>query len=316
MSKTRIHLRSKSAGRKSRLVAGVMTLILAGCLIAPVTAAEGGQGGNLTATLEYGGQTQDPTAEQGVEVDINGVKVTIRDLVLRDQEGRKVRFYSDLIKDKVVVLSFFYTSCIYSCTTQGKIFSKLQSLLGERLGKSVFLISVTTDPVKDNPEQLKAWGTRYKLQPGWTLVTGEEAKMNHLLIPFTGNPAGGGMHLPATFIGNDRKGLWTSAAGTFTPEQLLKVVNHLSETTLTDTKSSSNDCDRRPCRKSYPALQPLPGMVDLTQAQQTSRRGKLNLRFASSSKTIASTQIGRSSLSQAESLNRSRFMTLDRRVKA
>ena len=32
--------------------------------------------------------------------------------------GRKVRFYSDLIKDKVVVLSFFYTSCTSSCPMQ------------------------------------------------------------------------------------------------------------------------------------------------------------------------------------------------------
>jgi peroxiredoxin len=149
-------------------------------------------------------------------------------VVVSDQEGRQVRFYSDLIKDKVVVISFFYTSCIYTCTTQGKVFSELQSLLGERLGKSVFLISVTTDPVRDTPEQLKAWAARYDLRPGWVLVTGEEAEMNKLLVQFTGNTAGGGTHLPATFIGNDKRGLWTSAAGAFAPRELLKAVNYVS----------------------------------------------------------------------------------------
>jgi protein SCO1/2 len=166
---------------------------------------------------------------QEVEVDVQGVKIKIPDVVLRNQEGQDVRFYSDLIKDKVVVLDFFYANCTYVCARQGKVFSELQSLLGERLGKSVFLISVSTDPVKDNPEQLKAWGARYKLKPGWTLVTGDEAEMNKLLVRFTGNKAGGGMHVPATFIANDTKGLWTSAVGLFAPTDLLKAIDSVSK---------------------------------------------------------------------------------------
>jgi len=164
------------------------------------------------------------------EVEIAGAGIIrIPDQVLVDQEGRQVRFYSDLIKDKVVVLSFFYTSCIYICTKQGKTFSELQALLGERLGKSVFLITVTTDPVNDKPARLKAWGKRHGVQPGWTLVTGDAARLNKLLIPFTGNPAGAGMHLPSTFIGNDKTGRWTSAAGLFTPEDLLKAVDFVTQ---------------------------------------------------------------------------------------
>ena len=175
-----------------------------------------------------GAQQQKP-ATPTVEVEIHGAgKVQIPDLDVRDQDGRKLRFYSDLIKDKVVVLSFFYTSCTYSCTMQGQTFSKLQSLLGDRLGKSVFLISVTTDPATDGPAQLKSWGKRYNVQEGWTLVTGKEAEINKLLLPFTGNRAGAGMHLPATFIGNDRTGLWTSAAGVFEPEALLNAIEFVT----------------------------------------------------------------------------------------
>jgi peroxiredoxin len=240
MIKTRRYPGCETGVMERRLVAGVMTLVFVGCLIVPVTEARVSRAGHVQSKLAGEGQTQNPTREQGVEVEINGVKVAIPDLVLRDQEGRKIRFYSDLIKDKVIVLSFFYTSCLYSCTTQGRVFSKLQSLLGERLGKSVFLISVTTDPAKDNPAKLKAWGSRYKMQPGWTLVTGEEDKMNQLLVTFTGNPSGGGTHLPATFIGNDSKGVWTSATGEFAPEQLLKVVDYIGQTTTErDQKTAS-----------------------------------------------------------------------------
>ena len=111
---------------------------------------------------------------------------------------------------------------------QGKTFSTLQTLLGNRLGKSVFLISVSTDPAEDRPEKLNAWARHYDLQPGWTLVTGEKTEMNKILIPFTGSPAGAEMHLPVTFIGNDKTGTWTSADGVFAPQDLLRVVDYLS----------------------------------------------------------------------------------------
>ncbi|HKR11658.1 MAG TPA: SCO family protein [Pyrinomonadaceae bacterium] len=178
---------------------------------------------------------------EDVEISVGGAKLTIPDLVLLDQEGRKVRFYSDLIKDKVVVLSFFYTSCDYSCLMQGRTFSKLQSLLGERLGKSVFLISVTTDPVKDNPQQLKAWATRHRVEPGWTLVTGEEAEMSKLLGPFTGDGAGSATHLPSTFIGNDKTGLWTSATGVFAAEDLLRVINYIARDDATKVRNNERN---------------------------------------------------------------------------
>jgi len=201
------------------------------------------RGGRPIRVLGSSGQRQVQNTEraQDVEVDIRGTKVRIPDVTLRDQEGRKVRFYSDLIKGKVVVLSFFYTSCTYTCTMQGRSFSHLQSLLGERLGKSVFLISVTTDPIKDNPQKLKAWAERYQVKPGWTLVTGEVAEMNKLLIQFTGNKAGGGMHLPSTFIANDKTGSWTSAVGVFAPDYLLKAINYV---TRDDTAKSDRAASR------------------------------------------------------------------------
>ncbi|HKV34970.1 MAG TPA: SCO family protein [Pyrinomonadaceae bacterium] len=192
---------------KRRLVISVMLVLLACGLV-------GGQNQTATASL--------------VELNVGRSKIKFPDLELLDQEGRKVRFYSDLIKDKVVVLSFFYTSCTFTCTMQGKTFARLQTLLGERLGKSVVLISVSTDPAKDKPGELKAWAKRYNVQPGWTVVTGEEREMSKLLLPFTGSPAGGEMHLPVTFIGNDKTGTWTSADGVFAAEDLLKVVDFLT----------------------------------------------------------------------------------------
>lgn len=172
-----------------------------------------------------------------IEIDAGGVRIKISDVVLSDQDGRIVRFYSDLIKNKVVVLTFFYTSCTYTCQMQGKIFSQLQLLLRERLGKSVFLISVTNDPLKDDPQRLQVWGERYKRKSGWTLVTGEKVEVNKLLLGFTGSRAGGGPpHLPSIFIGNDKTGVWSSAVGIFDAEELIKVIDHLSAEDLPKRK--------------------------------------------------------------------------------
>src|SRR5215218_4463616 len=95
-------------------------LFLACCLIVPSGDAETLKPGQREESLEHVGQAQRPSTDS---VDRQGVTVKIPDLVLLDQDGRKVRFYSDLIKDKVIVLSFFYTSCTYICTMQGKVFS-------------------------------------------------------------------------------------------------------------------------------------------------------------------------------------------------
>jgi len=224
MTNTSRRTRLTSGGMKQRLVVGLATLFVACCLLASPAGAGGGHNDAVAPALPDNAQPQNAVAGPDVEIRIDGVKVVVPDLVLRDQEGRRVRFYSDLIKDKVVVLSFFYTSCEFVCTMQGAAFSKLQTLLSERLGKSVHLISVTTDPKTDTPQQLKAWGTRYHAKPGWTLVTGEVAEMNKLLKQFTGNPTGKGMHAPVTFIGNDRRGVWIGAGGVSAPEQLLDLV--------------------------------------------------------------------------------------------
>src|SRR5919205_4111277 len=105
----------------------------------------------------------------------------IPDVNCLDQNGKKLRFNTDLVKGKVVVISFIYTSCTYLCTRVGESTARLQTALGDRLGRDVHLISVSTDPQTDTPKKLKAWATRLKAKDGWTLVTGEKAEMDRLL---------------------------------------------------------------------------------------------------------------------------------------
>jgi protein SCO1/2 len=175
--------------------------------------------GRSQTTQERGSQTASPFS-------------ALPEFVVLDQDGRRVRFYTDLIKGKVVVLSFFYTDCSFVCDGQGRNFAKLQSLLGDRLGRDIFLISVTRTPLADTPKKLKAWGRRFRLRAGWTLVTGKTPDIARLLATFAGDNLGAQeMHSAPILIGNDVTGLWLNSSGLSAPEELLKLINRVSERT-------------------------------------------------------------------------------------
>jgi protein SCO1/2 len=177
----------------------------------------------------------------------------IPDLTVIDQNGEPRKFYSDLVKGRVVIINFIYTTCTAICPMSGKNFSRLQTLLGDRLGRDVFLISVTTDPVIDSPAKLKDWSERYNAKPGWTLVTGEKNEMTNLLRALTGDGPIKGYHVTSLAIVNDIKGNQRRVYGLEAPEQVLKLTDELRQmpvsehhTTGPNTKLNEQSQPNRP----------------------------------------------------------------------
>ncbi len=128
------------------------------------------------------------------------------------QDGKKVRFYDDLIKGKVVALELIYTTCKYNCPLETARMVQLQKLLGDRMGKDVFFYSITIEPEHDTPEVLKAYADKYHVGPGWTFLTGKPAdikliskKLGLDKLPNGNDPDG---HMPSLLIGNERTGIW------------------------------------------------------------------------------------------------------------
>lgn len=152
----------------------------------------------------------------------------IPDVNCLDQDGKKLRFHTDLVKGKVVVINFIYTSCPYMCTRIGESTARLQTALGDRVGRDVHLISVSTDPVTDTPEKLKAWAARLKAKDGWTLVTGEKAEMDRLLKVLTGDATGNKTHSPLLLIGNEAKNVWADSYAFENPAKLIQQIDRVS----------------------------------------------------------------------------------------
>src|SRR5256885_2004748 len=88
-------------------------------------------------------------------------KAAVPDVELINQDGEKVRLHSDLVKGRVVALSFIFTSCPTICRTIGINLGQLRKELGASLGRDIALISISVDPATDTPEKLKAWGNSF-----------------------------------------------------------------------------------------------------------------------------------------------------------
>jgi protein SCO1/2 len=164
------------------------------------------------------------------EIPTGSVKVTLHDLELMDQDGRKVKFESDVIGDKVAVIIPFYTTCTTAYPILIFVFTRLQVMLGERLGKEVVLISVTVDPRTDIPVRMKAFARRQKARPGWVFLTGERNNLSQVLwgtgVLFSSN-LDEHDHIPITMVGS-ANGRWHRFHGFPTPEQMLAKVDEMA----------------------------------------------------------------------------------------
>lgn len=95
-------------------------------------------------------------------------------------EGKSVRFYDDLVRGRTVVFNMMYTVCTGVCPISTANLLQVQQALGPRLGRDVFMYSMTLQPQFDDARALRGYMQRYGIQPGWTYLTGKLADMDLL----------------------------------------------------------------------------------------------------------------------------------------
>jgi protein SCO1/2 len=99
---------------------------------------------------------------------------------LTTHEGKKVRFYDDLIKDKIVVINFMYAQCEGICPGITANLAKVQKILGDRIGRDIFMYSITLKPEEDSPKELKHYVEMHRVKPGWLFLTGKPDEIDML----------------------------------------------------------------------------------------------------------------------------------------
>ena len=154
------------------------------------------------------------------DVEVKPVTVNLADAELLDQDGNRLRFRSDVVKDRLVVIDVFYTTCPLVCPILSATFSDLQDLIGDRLGREVFLLSVTVDPVTDIPPRLKEYARRWDAKPGWIFLTGARPEVDRVLQGLGAFAADFTDHPTMTLVGDAASGEWARFYGFPTAEML------------------------------------------------------------------------------------------------
>src|SRR3954454_20608240 len=146
------------------------------------------------------------------------------DVELINQDGQKMLFYSDVLKNNVVVINSFFTTCTSVCPPMNRNFEKVQEALGDRLGKEAFLISITVDPETDTPPRLKEYSRRFHARNGWIFLTGKKENVEWALYKLGQYVETKDDHTTIVIVGNEPKGLWKKAFGLAGPAELIQVV--------------------------------------------------------------------------------------------
>ena len=146
-------------------------------------------------------------------------------------EGRRVRFYDDLLEDKIVVLNLMYADCEGVCPTITANLAKAQRLLPSRVKADVFFYSLTVNPADDTPARLKEYADMHGAGKRWLFLTGQPADLELLrrTLGFVDlNPAvdkDKSSHSGVVRYGNEPLSLWGAVPGNSTPEWIVEEIS-------------------------------------------------------------------------------------------
>ena len=173
-------------------------------------------------------------------------------LPLITHEGKKVSFYDDLIKGKIVTINMFYAQCDEICPRVTANLVKVQKLLGDRVGRDIFMYSITLKPEQDTPQAMKDFMEMHGVRPGWTFLTGAPDDMELLrrklgfTYPDPEIDKDKAQHIGNVRYGNEPMALWAACPGQANPEWIVESISWVdraklnTKTSITSTKSSGS----------------------------------------------------------------------------
>src|SRR5262249_20230533 len=210
-------------GPAMSLPAALLTLLLA----LTVASSSAGEGGSSPPR---------PTADPGRAVSSPPDRAALireqhlPNVELITHEGRTVRFYDDLVKGKVVAINFMFTRCARLCPTTTAKLITVQAELGERVGRDVFMYSITLDPTNDTPAVLNRYAQAFGAKPGWTFLTGKAEDITMLrrkLGVYDRDPlidADLTKHSGLVVLGNEPRGRWRAIAALAEPVRIRQFI--------------------------------------------------------------------------------------------
>lgn len=156
--------------------------------------------------------------------------ITDSEIYLLDQDGKSWRFFEDLIRGRTVVINFIFTDCLMVCPTQTAMLRELRKQL-DRESQKVLFLSLTVDPIKNQPPQLREFSRIHKLTLGmdhdWLMLTGSLPAMKLVLKAFNADTPMPDEHPDLLWIGNEPRQRWTRTFSINSLETLLQLIHEV-----------------------------------------------------------------------------------------
>ncbi|MFN3912317.1 SCO family protein [Hyphomonas sp.] len=168
------------------------------------------------ALISLGAQAHGVSHEPGGKVETKKVSASDTDAKARDyftdtlltsHAGEKLKFYSDVLEGRTVVISFMFTTCEDACPLINATLQRIQERLKDRMGKDIFIISITVDPKVDTAPVLASYRKQFKAGPGWLFFTGPEKNVETVSTKM-GQVFEKEAHLTALLVGNTKTARW------------------------------------------------------------------------------------------------------------
>lgn len=144
-------------------------------------------------------------------------------VVLQDQDGRSLRFYDDIVRGKVVSINFVYTTCVDVCPLDTAQLREVQRILGDHVGRDVHMYTISINPERDTPADLRRFMRTYDVGPGWTFLTGSREDIDLLQRRLGLRPVDERRlreHDTSVIVGNERTGQWIRRSAYESPRLL------------------------------------------------------------------------------------------------
>jgi cytochrome oxidase Cu insertion factor (SCO1/SenC/PrrC family) len=104
------------------------------------------------------------------------------DLELVTQDGEPVRFFTDVLKDKVVLINFVFTHCQDACPLITRKLLSTRELMAEEVNVRVHFVSISIDPERDTPAALQEFMTKFDIpSDNWLFLTGDKQNVEHIV---------------------------------------------------------------------------------------------------------------------------------------
>ena len=177
-------------------------------------------------------QSAGPTVKAADAVAEDKARKYFTDLEVIDQNGRQLRFYSDVLKDRVVLISFIFTNCQDACPMVAQKLKQTRSLMVDSIRDEVWFISISVDPERDTPKAMKGFVEKQKLDESrWIFLTGDKQNLDTIIMKLGQFTPDIEAHTTLMLAGNTLTRHWTRVVPMTPPAGIAQQMRALVEET-------------------------------------------------------------------------------------